>query len=158
MVPPIRIFLDTSILAEYKKGTKTDLLDELIQRQYLLCYNQIVLSEYLFVTLAHYGQKSLRTLKMANYIPELLDKHDVESLLQPLHFLKDVDASVAYDVPRFMREYNLLPNDAIIFSHCQSSGIKCLASYDADFQPICRKEGVILIDSVDVLNTHFPVS
>lgn len=155
MVSPIRIFLDTSILAEYKKGTKTELLDELIQRQYQLCYNQIVLSEYLFVTLAHYGQKSLRTLKMAHYIPELLDNHDIESLLEPLQFLKDVDESVVQDVPRLMREYNLLPNDAIIFSHCQSSGINFLASYDADFRPLCRKEGITLIDGVDALNAHF---
>ena len=158
MVSPIRFFLDTSILAEYKKGTKTDLLDELIQREYLLCYNQIVLSEYLFVTLAHYGQKSLRTLKMSYYIPELLDKHDIESLLEPLHFLKDTDESVVRDVPRLMREHNLLPNDAIIFSHCQSSGIQYLASYDSDFRPLCRKEGISLIDSVEALNIHFPVS
>ncbi|MCY7351290.1 MAG: PIN domain-containing protein [Cytophagaceae bacterium] len=108
MVSPVRIFLDTSILAEYKKGTKTALLDALIERQYSLCYNQIVLSEYLFVVLAHYGQKSLRTLKMAHYIPELLDAHDFESLLKPLHFLERIDKSVAEETPRLMRTYNLL--------------------------------------------------
>ncbi|MGA0555156.1 hypothetical protein ACO2Q8_00785 [Larkinella sp. VNQ87] len=99
MVSPVRIFLDTSILAEYRKGTKTDLLDALIERPFQLCYNQIVLSEYLFVTLAHYGQKSLRTLKKAFYIPELLDKHDFESLLKPLHFLETIDSSVVQDTP-----------------------------------------------------------
>lgn len=109
MVSPIKIFLDSSILVEYRKGTKTELLDELIDRQYQLCYNQIVLSEYLFVVLAHYGQKSLRTLKMAYYIPQLLGDHDFESLLQPLTFLEQVDQSVVKETPRLMSTYNMLP-------------------------------------------------
>ena len=159
MVSPVTIFLDTSILVEYRKGTKTELLDALIDRQYQLCYNQIVLSEYLFVVLAHYGQKSLRTLKMAYYIPQLLDEHDFESLLKPLTFLELVDASVVSNTPRLMRTYNLLPNDAIIFSHCKSAGISYLASFDAtDFATSCRAEGITLIDSVEALDLHFSVS
>lgn len=158
MVSPIKIFLDTSILVEYRKGTKTELLDELIDRQYQLCYNQIVLSEYLFVVLAHYGQKSLRTLKLAYYIPQLLSDHDFESLLQPLTFLEQVDQSVVKETPRLMSTYNMLPNDAIIFSHCKSADIGYLASYDSDFVSVCNKEGVTLIDSLDALNRHFPVS
>ena len=158
MVSSVKIFLDSSILVEYRKGTKTELLDALTDRHFTLCFNQIVLSEYLFVVLAHYGQKSLRTLKMAFYIPELLDAHDFESLLKPLHFLDRIDKSVVEETPRLMRTYNLLPNDAIIFSHCKSSGIKYLASYDSDFRPVCTKEGVTLLDSVAALDLHLPAS
>ncbi|MGA0555157.1 hypothetical protein ACO2Q8_00790 [Larkinella sp. VNQ87] len=57
-----------------------------------------------------------------------------------------------------MYTYNLLPNDAIIFSHCKSSGIDYLASYDSDFNPLFRKEGITLIDSVEALDRHFPAA
>ncbi|WP_381519056.1 PIN domain-containing protein [Spirosoma soli] len=107
--------MDSSILVEYRKGTKTDLLEALVE-------------------------------------------HDFESLLKPLTFLEQVDKSVARETPRLMRTYNLLPNDAIIFSHCKSAGINYLASYDSDFRPVCNKEGVTLIDSLDALDRHFPAS
>lgn len=159
MVSPVNIFLNSSILAEYRKGTKTDLFEALIERQFTLCFNQIAFSESLFVVLAHYGQKSLRTLKMAYYIPQLLDEHDFESLLKPLHFLDRIDNSVVSETPRLLRTYNLLPNDTIIFAHCKSSGIEYLASYDSDFSPVCRQEGgVTLLDSVVTLDAHFPAS
>jgi predicted nucleic acid-binding protein len=47
-----------------------------------------------------------------------------------------------------MEKYNLLPNDALIMATCKLSNIDWIASYDGDFESICRDEGIQLIRSV----------
>jgi len=51
----------------------------------------------------------------------------------------------------FMETYNLLPNDALIFASCCIYNIHYLASFDSDFQEICDKENIVLIDSLEKL-------
>jgi hypothetical protein len=52
-------------LIEYRKGTRTALLDALLQHsdQLDLCISEIVSSEYLFHLLALFGQKSPLSIK-----------------------------------------------------------------------------------------------
>ncbi|MEM0992198.1 MAG: twitching motility protein PilT, partial [Bacteroidota bacterium] len=65
-----RIFLDSSILIEYRKGIKVALLDQLIQHSndLDLCMSETVSSEYLFHLLALFGQKSPLALKESKTI------------------------------------------------------------------------------------------
>ncbi|GAB4029625.1 PIN domain-containing protein [Spirosoma gilvum] len=153
----MRIFLDSSILIEYSKGNKRELMIELLGRSYQLVYNAIVTTEYIYHALGHYGQKAPRTLKEANRIPTVLDNHAPLALFNLFEQVTDKYPKTE-EVIRLMTTYNMLPNDAIILAHCLTANISFLASYDSDFHEPCRKEGVTLIDSVEVLNTHFPVS
>jgi predicted nucleic acid-binding protein len=51
-----------------------------------------------------------------------------------------------------IKEYGLLPNDAIILATCKDYGVKYLISIDReDFTIPCEKEGIVLIDSVEKL-------
>ncbi|WP_229214047.1 hypothetical protein [Dyadobacter flavalbus] len=59
-----KIFIDSSILVEFKKQSKTELLLELISNTDTeLVINSIVLSEYTFYLLAIEGEKAPRTTK-----------------------------------------------------------------------------------------------
>ncbi|GAB3991839.1 type II toxin-antitoxin system VapC family toxin [Spirosoma daeguense] len=151
------IFLDSSILIEYSKGNKKELMINLLSRSYRLVYNSIVVMEYVYHALGHYGQKAPRTLKEARRIPEVLTKHNSLTLFNLFEQITDNHPS-ADEVLRLMTTYNMLPNDAIILAHCLNANISFLASYDSDFQEPCRKEGITLIDSVDALNSHFSPS
>ncbi len=151
MVSPVKVFLDSSIIVEYRNGTKTELLDALTESKSLLFYNQIVLSEYLFVVLTYYGQKSLRSLQESKKIQEILVQQDVETLLKTVNFLGEANESIISESIRLMKAYNFLPNDAIILAHCKTNGINYLASYDSDFKIPCQQENIVLIDSVEKL-------
>ncbi len=52
----VSIFLDSSVLVEYVKNRQTDLLNELILRDYRLFINGTVISEFLY----HYLGDALR--------------------------------------------------------------------------------------------------
>ncbi|MBN8825720.1 MULTISPECIES: PIN domain-containing protein [unclassified Spirosoma] len=125
------IFLDSSILIEHSKGNRKELMIELLSRA--------------------------RTLQEAQRIPDILGSHDPRSLLNLFEQATDQHPP-ANVVIRLMKAYNMLPNDAIILAHCLTANISYLASYDSDFQLACQEEGITLIDSVDVLNAHFPAS
>ncbi|WP_366513876.1 PIN domain-containing protein [Thermococcus aggregans] len=49
------------------------------------------------------------------------------------------------------RKYGLLPNDALILATCKFYSIKYLISFDSDFENACKKEGIVLIDSLEKL-------
>ena len=66
------IFIDSSLLVEYIKGSKTDLLETLQSDPgFQLFISQTVVSEYLFYHLAIFGQKSPLTLKETGRITEI---------------------------------------------------------------------------------------
>ena len=66
------IFLDSSILIEYVKGSKTTLFESLLLKEHLeLHYGMPVVSEYLFHYLAILGGKSPLAIKMGQQIQYL---------------------------------------------------------------------------------------
>jgi len=65
--------LDSSVLVEYFKRTKTDLFDYLVALPSTkICINSTVLSEVTFHWLASTGKKAPRTLQQAHEIGNLL--------------------------------------------------------------------------------------
>lgn len=93
-----KIFLDSSILVEYVKGAKTDLLDYLLNdADYTLFISQIVVSEFYFHALAAYGNKAPLTLKTSKLIGSVMYLHQPQQFLRIFDFLIDdikfIDAS-----------------------------------------------------------------
>lgn len=166
------VFLDSSILIEYYKGSQIELLDTLLNERSLesltvssretlegeiirpepefvtLYISQTVLSEYLFQCLKLDTGKAPLTLKESGKIPEVISLSDHAEFLGQFTYLPD--ASDIIDLaPDMMEKYNLLPNDALILSICKTNGIKALASYDAsDFIVPCQFEGIALLQNV----------
>jgi predicted nucleic acid-binding protein len=146
-----KMFLDSSILVEWAKKTKTDLYDYLATNdKYELCISQITLSEFVYYWLAIGGRKSPVTLKRDGIIPDVLQSYNPASILTKFTWLEADRAIVSLHL-RFMEQYNLLPNDALILATCKLSGITQIASYDADFAPACLGEGIRLIQQVSDL-------
>jgi predicted nucleic acid-binding protein len=151
------IFLDSSILIEYTKEDRVDLLEEMLLRQLPLGYNSIVLTEYVYHFMGYHGGRSPRALQEARRIPDVFSEYNPLIMLALFQKITDKHPS-AEEVLRLMTTYNMLSNDAIILAHCLTANISYLASYNSDFQEPSRNEGITLIDSVDALNSHFPVS
>ncbi len=54
----MKIFLDSSILIEYEKQNKTDLLEALLDSDHQIFINPIVVSEYVYQLLGILGGRS----------------------------------------------------------------------------------------------------
>ncbi|WP_128543185.1 PIN domain-containing protein [Larkinella soli] len=148
-----RIFIDSSLLVEKAKKSRTDLFDALIRNPNLeKCISATVLSEFTFHLLAIEGGKAPRTLKEAQAIPALLSANPPQDFLRLFTFVPDSSQTVLVYLD-LMSKYNLLPNDALILSACVLYEIPYLASYDkADFETPCFKEGIGLIHSLTDLD------
>ncbi len=135
-------------MVEYIKGSQTAFLDALRNDPGIrLFISQTVVSEYLFYHLAELGQKAPRTLKENRSIPGILTTVDPMPFLEQFLWLPDA-SSMLQPAVAFMRNYNLLPNDALILAACKLHGIEALASFDPDFKAPCQGEGIQLLQSI----------
>ena len=142
------LMLDSSILVEYVKERRIELLDRLLVIPNLKLYiNSTVLSEYTFHWLATKGGKSPRSLQQSKQVKQLVT--DVE----PINFLKlftvlPSDTRIVPIYLNLMQTYNLLPNDALIIATAKLHSISAIASYDPDFMSACQGEGIQLVREV----------
>jgi uncharacterized protein len=143
------IFVDSSILVEFIKGTKTNLLVSIITNTEGNAYiNETVISEFLLYFIAINGNASPRTLKSSFKISSIFQAFGNYDLLARFSFLAGDDRLYTI-VPLLMKKYNLLPNDAIILATCKIQNISNLASHDADFIVPCKAEGIELLREED---------
>ncbi|QJD77768.1 PIN domain-containing protein [Spirosoma rhododendri] len=139
-----KIVLDSSILVEYFKQNKTELLDHLIALGTVeLMINSIVLSEAAYYWLARRGSKAPRSLQEAQLIPGILQQYNPTDFLSQFTVLPSDDRIVSLYLD-LMQQYNLLPNDALIIATAKLHQIPAVASFDADF----AGEGIRLVRDV----------
>ncbi|MEM9888514.1 MAG: PIN domain-containing protein [Bacteroidota bacterium] len=145
-----KVFLDSSILVEYRKGTNTELLDALLRHsdEIELCISETVSSEYLFHLLALFGQKSPLTLKENKAIGKHLKQARPNDLLHRFTWIAGTIA-LHQQAAELMITHNLLSNDALILALCQTHQINTIASYDTDYILPCSKLDMTLLQSED---------
>ena len=141
-------FIDSSVLIEYIKGTQTELLELIFTSKTDNYINHIVYSEFIYHFLSVMSGVSPLRLKTSSRISEILEEHEPLEFIHNFKIL-DMDEEIINKSNYFMINYNLLPNDALIFATCHIYGIKYLVSFDSDFQEICEKEKIVLIDSME---------
>ncbi len=150
----MKIFIDSSVLIEFENGRRQELLEFLRTSNGDLFINSIVVSEYVYRLLGILAEKSPMSLAESGKIGETLNKHETKLLLSRFEYLNISKLAMLQSID-FMRNYNLLPNDALILATCKLENIAILASYDADFTKACQKEGIKLIAKVEDLQGLF---
>ncbi len=149
-------FVDSSVLVEHVKGSRTDFLPFLASQDVVLYISSTVVSELLFHIVAIRSDKSPLTIKRKGLIPKYLDASEVNVFLRQFSVLS-VDAEVTAVVPSLMVKHNLLPNDALILATCLQHKIPYLASYDVtDFASACATEGIVLLSDAEEAKRHIP--
>ena len=140
----MKIFVDTSVLIEYIKGTKTELLEELIINKYSLYISTIVYSEFMFHFISVTTGKSPFTIKKKKDIKNILERYEPIKFLEFFEILPETKQIIELSY-LFMKKYNLLPNDSLILAACKVYNLDALASYDLDFKETAEKENVKLL-------------
>lgn len=148
----MKIFVDSGLLIEYEKQTKTELLEALLESEHQIYLNPIVVSEYLYQLLGILGGRSPLSICESGKIGETLETHDTKSFLCGFQVLPIPDTALSLAID-FMKKYNLLPNDAIILASCKLQNVAVLASFDSDFFRACTAENIRLIKSPVDLST-----
>lgn len=143
----MKIFIDSGLLIEYEKQTKTELLDVLLKTRHQIFINPIVVSEYLYQLPGILGGRSPMSICEGGKIAETLSLHDTEEFLSGFQILPIPDTAMPLAID-FMKKHNLLPNDAIILASCKILQVQVLASHDSDFSKACEVEGIQLITKI----------
>jgi predicted nucleic acid-binding protein len=140
-----RVLVDSSVLIEFLKDRKTELLNRLVANDDIECFiSETVVSEFLFHYLGIFSGRSPLAAKTATTIPQVLNVNKLFLLLESFSFLHTND-SLLQMVPEIMFKYNLLPNDAILVATYKIHAIDQLASFDSDFIEVCNAEGITLL-------------
>jgi predicted nucleic acid-binding protein len=140
-----KVMIDTSLLVEYIKDAKKQLLVSLISNSdNECCINETVISEFMYHFLSVDGNASPRSLQSSNKIKKVLDSSPEFSILNRFSFLPGNEFLFKL-VPSFMKQCNLLPNDAIILATCKIHSMTQLTSHDKDFEQACNGEGIVLL-------------
>ena len=148
MVQTVDVFVDSSVLVEYIKQNRTDLLDFLTEKRENLAIGNIVVSEFLFYFVGFRGNKSPMTLKRDGSIDAILKQYNPVSILKDFSIVSETTDVML--VISLMQKHNLLPNDALILATCLHHSLPYLASYDEnDFRDACTAEEITLISSVE---------
>jgi predicted nucleic acid-binding protein len=148
-----KIFLDSSVLVEFLKNTKADLLKDLLRaKKFELLISSEVVSEILYHSLAIYSGKAPLMVQMRQEINTIFTEYPSAAFLKRFDFLPS-NAEIVELAPQLMQEYNLLSNDALILATCKIHQISILASYDPDFEPACQGEQIQLVQIFNQIPT-----
>ena len=136
--------VDTSVLVEYMKGNKraVSLISNLLQSGAIIYINPIIFSEVVYVAMGFLSGRAPRTIKgNPERLPDGLDT--VFMVLSDYAFMEITRESITI-AKRLIKEYAMLPNDALILATCIEHGF-ALATLDEDFFEPAKKEKVELI-------------
>jgi len=137
----MKIFVDSGIFVEYVKGRRVDFFEYLINKDVELFINQVVLSEFLFHFIGTIGNKSPLTIKESGKIAECFKVHNPIDMLPGVEVLNHTSEISNFTI-EFIKQFNLLPNDALILATCKFHNLKYLASFDSDFEVPCKTLGI----------------
>lgn len=151
----MKIFVDSGIFVEYLKGRKVDFYEYLICEDYELFINQVVLSEFLYYYVGIVGNKSPMAIKESGKIADCLKVQNPIDMLPGIQFLNHT-AEISQLTIDFSKQFNLLPNDALILASCKHFGIKYLASFDSDFNGPCSTLGIRIFNNETDLKNFIP--
>jgi len=153
------VLIDSNVIVEGLKGNKEVeelffLISESCENfNYLITANTF--EEIHYILLREFSGKPYWKLKKDKKLVKKVFSEDVESFWD--YFLLNftiipVTEKILKIAKMVIKEYGLLPNDAIILATCKDYGVKYLISIDReDFTIPCEKEGIVLIDSVEKL-------
>ena len=149
------LFLDSNVIIEFAKDNPraVELLEYIFKHKFTTFINGIVYSEVFFIFIKAKTGKSYWELKKNRSLVKETTEEFLKSLFPMLsipNFLEVTSEIILLSI-EISRKYGLLPNDALILATCKFYGIKYLVSLDDDFESPCKREGIVLIDSVEKL-------
>lgn len=146
-----KIFIDSSVLIEYFKGSKLKLLNHLaILPNLKLVINETVVSEVIYHMIGFIANVSPVSLKRKERVSEIISKIDLDGFFKNFEIIgRDINIQ---QLTELMTSGNYLPNDALILNSCLENNIQYLATYDSDFRNDVIFMKVHIISNIEEFN------
>jgi len=140
-----KCFIDTTVILEVVLQNQVNLLRKLAD--FVLHTSINVLEEACYKIVSACVLESLGAEKAGIFkIKDVFEKGSADELIEEklhiLNFLKnrlvvlELNESIFDESKKMIKEYHLLPNDALIASTCKHYGIKKIATFDEDFERV----------------------
>lgn len=133
-------FIDTNAIIRYFTGDPEarEVLKPVLENRLLGYINNIVFSEVVFTLIKLLtGMTAYKLKKKPELVKEAINRLDKQlSFLREYFTELEIDEKVKESAEIIMREYGLLPNDALIAATCRRYGIRTIITFDEDFDSI----------------------
>ena len=134
------VFIDSNAIIKYFTGDTTakDALAPVINYEVEGYINSIVYSEVIYIAIKLLTRKKAYELKEN---PESI-KNAIKAISKHAEFIQtyfkelEINDKVKQIAIEIMKEYGLLPNDALIAATCKYYGIDVILTFDEDFKRI----------------------
>ena len=133
-------FIDSNIIIKYFAGDTAvkDVLTPVINYEVEGYVNSIVYSEVIYIVIKLLTPKKAYELKGQ---PETI-RNTIKAISKHIEFIRtyfkelEINDKVKQIAIEIMKEYGLLPNDALIAATCKHYGIDVILTFDEDFMRI----------------------
>jgi len=140
------MFIDTNVFYNFLFETSlTERASKIFEFDEPLFTSFIVVNETLYIISRKIAERKLN-IKSYRKFREVVSDSDYEPFIDELtgffSLLDNLDVTVLRDyqniseVWKLMKNYKLLPNDALIAATCKHYGIKRIATFDEDFKRV----------------------
>ncbi len=134
------VFIDSNIIIKYFTGDTAakDVLNPVINYEIEGYINSIVYSEVIYIVIKLLTRKKAYELKEN---PEIT-KNAIKAASKHVEFIRtyfkelEINDKVKQIAIEIMKEYGLLPNDALIAATCKCYGIDTILTFDEDFRRV----------------------
>ncbi|BES81197.1 type II toxin-antitoxin system VapC family toxin [Pyrodictium abyssi] len=141
-----RVFIDSSVFIEYGKNNPdaVRLVRRIMELAATPCINAIVFSEALYIHIRERSGKPPEALKRNPGLVRSVNLDDVERALFSCVVLEE-DAEILKEAASPVKDYGLLPNDALILATAKRFGSQ-LATMDEYLKEVARRVGVDVVE------------
>jgi len=131
---------DTNVIIKYYTGDleARKALEPVINGEVTGFINNIIFSEVIFILLKLLtSMKAYELRSKPQLVREAIKKIDKQIMFLREYFVElEVNENIKQIAIEVMRQYGLLPNDALIVATCKHYGINTIISFDEDFKRV----------------------
>ena len=133
----LQIFIDTNVIIELLRGKENvvSFFRKVESGEIHGLTNKVVFLETIHVYLILKTDEGPKTLRKRAEIVKNVNLEPVLKVFEIIDILP-VDKVNEEQIVEFIRQYGLLPNDALIAATCRHYGIKKIATFDEDFKKV----------------------
>ncbi len=132
--------IDTNVIIKYYIGDREArrVLEPVINGEITGFINNIIFSEVIFILFKLLADMKAYELKRKpEIVKEIIKKIDRQIMFLREYFIElEINESVKKTAIGIIRQYGLLPNDALIAATCKHYGIEKIITFDEDFKRI----------------------
>ncbi len=132
--------IDTNVIIKYYAGDldAKEVIEPIVNGDLTGFINNVIFSEVIFILLKLLtGKKAYELKRNPQLVIETFRKINKQITFLQEYFVElEINEAIKQKAIKVMRQYGLLPNDALIIATCKHYGIDTIITFDEDFKRV----------------------